>query len=114
MSFYLDEALSYLGLELPGAIDVLLVRAGETRAALLFRDPERAREHLPKLPGRTVHRVPADDFRAKEELLRAALHRGATEVWVDTAAEGLGPAARYPLREALLYVLSMKRQTACL
>lgn len=114
-AFYLDGPLYYLGRVLPGVLEVVLLRTAEGRAALLFRSRQKAHAHLPRLPeGTQVHTLAADDFRAKEELLRAALVRGAGELWLDADVNEREAAERYPLPRALSYVLSFKRQSACL
>lgn len=93
-------------------IDLALLRTEHGRVALVFSTRAGARAHLPGLPPGTAV-LCADDHRAKEELLRAALARGAHELWLDPAVGG-APKLRYPLRRALDYVLSFKRQSACL
>lgn len=122
--FYLDAPLWYLGRDLargttegPGGavLDVLAVRVDGARAALLFRSEAAARAHLPGLPeGYRARPVAADDWRAKEELLRAALVAEAEAIFLDTEPGGLEPAETRPTRKALAYVLSQKREAACL
>jgi hypothetical protein len=109
---FLDGPLYFLENPRPGIIDPALLRSGDRRAALLFTRSEIAQSHLAALPPGAAVGC-ADDLRAKEELLRAARARGATELWLDTAAGG-DPATRYPLQRALDYVVSFKRQSACL
>ena len=79
--------------------------------ALLFSSRAAARRHLEVAPPGTVVQA-ATDLRAKEELFRAALARGADEVWLDAVVDG-EPVVRYPLRRALDYVVSFKRASAC-
>lgn len=114
-TFYLDGPLHYLGLALPGVLDVTLVRTEMGLAALLFRTDKRARAHLGALPPEVdVQTVAGDDWRAKEELLLAARARGANVLWVDADAQGLEPTLHAPLENALNYVRSFKHQSACL
>ncbi|ADI15599.1 hypothetical protein [Truepera radiovictrix] len=114
-AFYLDGPLYYLGRELPHQLDVTLLRTEAGRAALLFRTETGARAHLAALPHALRVRVaPANDWRAKEELLLAAGARGATAVWLDVAVGTLEPTLRAPLAAALAYVRSFRRQSACL
>jgi hypothetical protein len=109
---FLDAPLYFLANPRPAVLDLALLRTEEGSAALVFSVEGAARAHLAALPpGAAV--LCADDHRAKEELFRAALARGAHEVWLDTEVDG-APRLRYPLRRALDYVLSFKRQSACL
>ena len=112
--FFLDGTLSYLGRDLPGVVSPLFIKEGEDRAVLLFREEARAREHLAKLPADFVLHTLSDDFRAKEEFLRAALALGAAVIFLDADARTLKPAERHATRAALNYVLSFKNQAACL
>lgn len=107
----MDDPLYFLEKPRPGIIDPALLRSGDHKVALLFTQSAVASGHLEALPPGTVVGC-ATDLRAKEELLRAARARGATELWLDAAAGG-DPATRYPLERALDYVLSFKRQSAC-
>lgn len=95
-----------------GVLDVALLRSNGRGVALLFTRETVARSHLSALPAGTAVGCAAD-LRAKEELFRAALTRGADEAWFDVAA-GNGPRTRYPLQRALDYVRSFKRERACL
>lgn len=109
---FLDGPLYFLERPRPGVLDPALLRARGGRAVLLFLSPEVAGAHLEALPaGATVGR--ADDFRGKEELLEAALARGADRIWLD-AAPGGEPELTYPTARALAYVRSFKRGSACL
>ena len=113
--FFLDGTLSYLGRDLPGVMSPLFIKEGEDRAALLFREEARARSHLAKLPeGFVLHTLLKNDFRAKEEFLRAALALGAAVIFLDADVNTLEPTERHAVREALDYVLSFKNQAACL
>ncbi len=113
-AFYLDGPLYYLEQAEPGRLGPVLVSARESRALLLFRRFGDAQQHLAGLPEKTrVYALERDDLRAKEEVLYAAALLGAGEVWLDVAAAGLEPSARYPLARALAYVRSFKRQSAC-
>ena len=113
--FFLDGTLSYLGRDLPGVMSPLFIKEGEDRAVLLFREEARARDHLAKLPeGFGLHTLSRDDFRAKEEFLRAALALGAAVIGLDADTRTLEPTERHATRAALDYVLSFKNQAACL
>lgn len=93
-------------------IDLALLSSPEGKVALVFSDEAGARAHLSLLP-EGVTTACASDLRDKEELFRAALERGADTLWLD-APVGRAPRASYPLRRALEYILSYKRQSACL
>lgn len=108
----LENPLYYLNRARPHVLDLALLRAPEGRAVPIFTEQALAALHLPALP-EGVGIEEASDLRAKEELLRAALARGASELWLDPPPTG-DPKARYPLQRALDYVLSFKRQSACL
>ena len=113
--FFLDGTLSYLGRDLPGVMSPLFIKEGEDRAVLLFREEARAQSHLAKLPaGFVLHTLSRDDFRAKEEFLRAALALGAAVIFLDADAQTLEPTERHATRAASDYVLSFKNQAACL
>lgn len=110
----LDGPLYYLNgaRQVEQIIDIALFTLSKGKAALVFSDEAGARAHLSLLPkGVTV--ACASDLRDKEELFRAALERGADTLWLD-ASVGREAAASYPLRRALEYILSYKRQSACL
>lgn len=111
MNAFLDEPLFFLGRS-QLYLDVALLRLGKGKVALLFSGELAAQDHLKAAPPGTVVQS-ATDLRAKEELFRAVLARGADELWLDAAVDG-PPKVRYPLRRALDYVLSFKRQSACL
>ena len=111
MSF-LDEPLFFLARPRPGVLDIALLHLGTGRAALLFTREDAANAHLATLPhGVGVAR--AEDLREKEELLQAALERGAARLWLDAVPDG-EPALTYPTARALAYIRSFKRQSACL
>lgn len=115
---FLDQPLYFLerdhGRNYPSVLDPALLRLGKTRVALIFTDITRAQTHLSALPSDSAVNVQcAADYRAKEELFGAALAQGATELWLDAAPDG-EPALTYPLGRARDYVLSFKRQRACL
>lgn len=114
--YFLDGPLWHLGRDLgEGVLDLLSLRVDGGRAALLFRSEAGAAAHLPRLPeGYRVRAVPAGDWRAKEELLRAALALGAEALFLDATVGGLEPAERRTTRRALDYVLSQRREAACL
>ena len=99
----LDGPLYFIERPHTGVLDVALLRSNGRGVA---------RSHLSALPAGTAVGCAAD-LRAKEELLRAALARGADEAWFDVAA-GKEPRTRYPLQRALDYVRSFKRERACL
>ncbi len=100
------------------AIAPLMAREGEVRTLLAFTDAAAAERHRARLeggPGAAVRlwAISADDWRGKEELLRSAAALGAVRLDVDPDLT-LRPAAQAPLAQALGYVLSHKRGTACL
>jgi hypothetical protein len=100
------------------AIAPLLAREGEVRTLLAFSDAAAAERHRARLadePGAALRlwTIPADDWRGKEELLRSAAALGAVRLDVDPDL-ALRPEAQAPLAQALGYVLSYKRGTACL
>lgn len=108
----LDQPLFFLGRPRPHVLDVALLRLRSGKVVLLFSSELAAQSHLKTAPPGTVLQS-ATDLRAKEELFRAALARGADELWLDAEA-GTEPEVRYPLQRALDYVVSFKRQTACI
>ena len=109
----LDNPLYYLGRNLDQAAFDFVMLQGEThKGVLVFREVALASEHLTNLPEVSVHTL--DDHRAKEEFLRAALQQGVTQLWFDVDVGSLEPAHTQPLAEALFYVLSFKREAACL
>ena len=110
----LDNTLYYLGRSTKDAIfDFVMMQDGHDKAALLFQEVNFAETHLKLLP-EEVSVQTLDDLRAKEEFLRAALQQGVTHVWFDTDAQSLEPQRVQPLAEALFYILSFKREAACL
>ncbi len=105
----LEQPVFYLGREVPGVLDVAVLDDPDERVLPLFTSRQRAEAHLAALPEGAVDEVAADDYRAKEDLLRAAAAQGATGVVFD-----LENASRVPLARALAYILSFKREVACL
>ena len=110
----LNNTLYYLGRNLKsGAFDFVMLQAREDRGVLVFQEVALASKHLRNLPEEVgVHAL--EDYRAKEEFVRAALQQGVTQLWFDVDAESLEPIHTRPLAEALFYVLSFKREVACL
>ncbi len=116
MSEFLDRPVYFLGRFHPGVLDPALLRIEGKRVALFFTAEKRARAHLSRLPKNITGTITvqcAADYRAKEELFGAALAQGALELWLD-AAPGGEPVLTYPLGKARDYILSFKRQSACL
>ena len=112
---WLDGPLWHLGRPLEDALDIVTVRAPAGRAALLFTGEARARAHLPPLPSEVeVIATDAGDLRAKEELFRAALARGGALIWLDATPDPLEPELETLSARALAYILSQKREAACL
>lgn len=109
-----DLLILYLNRAEGTALAPLMVRNERECAVLLFRDEALAVRHRETLGDARVERIEADDMRAKEEVLRAALSGGAAEIWWDASPETLLPASREPTLVALHYVLSFKRAAACL
>ena len=95
------------------AFNLATLQRGNDKGALVFQEVALASEHLKNLPKEVAVRT-LDDERTKEEFLRAALQRGATQLWFDVDAQSLEPRAVQPLAEALFYILSFKREAACL
>jgi len=96
----------------------LLARQGDVRTLLVFTSTQAAERHRVTLEGVPVAglrlaSIAADDWRGKEELLRAAADLGADRLDLDPDL-GLEPAAQASLDRALAYVVSHKRGTACL
>ena len=110
----LDNPLFYLGRNLSnGAFDFVMLQGEMHKGVLVFQEVALASKHLRNSPQEvSVHAL--EDHRAKEEFLRAALHQGVTQLWFDVDVGNLEPAHTQPLAEALFYVLSFKREGACL
>ena len=108
----LDNTLYYLGRDTKDAVFDFVMMQGRAKVALLFQEVNLAEVHLAQLPEVSVQTL--DDLRAKEEFLRAALQQGVTQVWFDTDAQSLEPQRVQPLAEALFYILSFRREAACL
>lgn len=83
------------------------------KAVLLFREVTLAEQHLEHLPKEVSAHI-LDDARSKEEFLRAALRQGVTQLWFDVEVGSLEPQSAQPLAEALFYILSFRREAACL
>jgi hypothetical protein len=111
----LDADWLYLGRPLAGITDVAaLAREGE-RFVPLFLSEAAARPFQARArPGLALLEVAAADLRAKEEWLRAALEQGALTVAVDPDPLTLAPRTEFQIERGLWYVLSHKRDTACL
>lgn len=115
MRDFLDGPLFYLGREVRGVFDMLMVRQGNTKAVLLFSSEAQAAAHKAgRLKVLRVFKLAADDLRAKEEFCLAALAQGARTLWLDTAPGALKPKTHRDLHRALAYVRSFKNDTACL
>ena len=110
----LDDPLYYLERNVDAAVfDFVMVQREGNKAVLLFREVTLAEQHLAHLPREvSVHML--DDARSKEEFLRAALQQGVTQLWFDVEVGSLEPQRTQPLAEALFYILSFKREAACL
>ena len=109
----LDHPLYYLGRNVdPAVFDFVMVQREGNKAVLLFREITLAEQHLEHLLEVSVHTL--DDARSKEEFLRAALRQGVTQLWFDVEVGSLEPRITQPLAEALFYILSFKREAACL
>ena len=115
--FFLDQPLYFLGRAHPDrsehVLDLALLRVGHERVALLFTDKALAEAHLATIQNDAASVQCASDYREKEELFTAALARGTVTLWLDAAPDG-APKLTYALRGARDYVLSFKRQSACL
>ncbi len=114
----LDTALFYVGHHRPDVLAPLLVRhdkGHETdKALLLFRSARAATPHQQAIGDEAVLvSIDENDFRAKEELLRAAIEQGASEVWIEPSPT-LTPDHVLPIAKALFYILSFRREQACL
>ncbi|MDZ7708550.1 MAG: hypothetical protein U5J97_11795 [Trueperaceae bacterium] len=88
------------------------------RALLAFSTEAAATAHLDALPREVASSyrawtADAGDWRAKEELLRAGASLGAQRLDLDPDMR-LQPAAQLPLERAIAYVISYKRNRACL
>lgn len=113
MPHYLDGALHYLGREHAEGIEIVLLEGPKGKAVPVFTQAEHAQHHTTSLKV-TVQTLPAEDFRAKEEFLRAALQAGAALLWLEPHPETLEPAEEHLTQRALNYVLSFKNEAACL
>jgi hypothetical protein len=102
----------------PETIAPVLARQGDERTLLVFSTAGAAERHVATLEGAPVPAlrtwsIAADDWRGKEELLRAAADLGAVRLDLDPDLR-LEPVAQASLQRALAYVTSHKRGTACL
>ena len=112
--YHLDADLYYLGANTT-VFDAVLTRTSVGKAALLFTDPDLAAHHLSALPdGFQVTKIDATDLRAKEELLRSVIARGAAELYINPRTNSQTPAIKQLSQQALNYILSFKNQAACL
>jgi hypothetical protein len=112
--YFLDTTLYTLGRESPHGVKLVLLEAPGGKAVLLFTREQPARHHANQLPGVTLHTLGAEDFRAKEEFLRAALQAGAALLWLEPHPHTLEPAEVHLTQRALNYVLSFKNEASCL
>lgn len=115
----LTRALYFLGRSDPEVLDVALLHpSGAAPVATLFSEREPAtawRDQLPE-PLRAevcVQVAPADDPRARAELLEACLSAGAATYLIDPAVGQPEVARTRPLRGALAYLHSLKTASAC-
>lgn len=102
----------------PDVLIPLLARHGDERILLAFTTGTAAEAHLDALdigasPAWQVARYAAADWRAKEELMRAAAVAGATRLDLDPDLR-LRSEHPLPLARAVAYVASFKRSTSCL
>ena len=108
----LDGDWYFLGVDGQGVRRIALLsgRDGD-QAGALCTSRERAQELLDGSGAQLeVLHIGRDDLRAKEEWLADVLAQGATELLIDPGAGD----ARVEAEKALWYILSFKRQTACL
>lgn len=111
----LDGPLLYLGRPVEGAFQIALLHSRTGTLAPLLTSERAGRPFLRKAPaGVVLLALSADDLRAKEEWLRAALSQGATIAAFDPDPLTLSAKAALPLDRALAYIISHRRQTACL
>lgn len=110
----LDSEWHYLGRPLEGVFDIALLPGSDGLMAPLFSDAAAAEPFRVTAPVLELLHIDSDDLRAKEEWLRAVLSRGAGTVGVDPATESLAPRFSIATHKALWYVLSHRRETACI
>lgn len=110
----LDGEWHYLGRPLEGVLDIALLPESEGLTAPLFTGEATARPFRVSTPELELLGVGSDDLRAKEEWLRAVLARGAGTVVVDPDPDSLTPRSSFPTHKALWYILSHRRETACI
>lgn len=107
-TYFLDSALFYLGEDLEGnRFRLNLLETSTHKVLLLFTSKDLARQLF---PGQSILHLAKDDFRAREDVFRAALEAGACDIWLDS----LQPHIRMSVQQALNYTLSFKNQRACL
>jgi hypothetical protein len=111
----LDDPWHYLGRPLEGVLDLALLNGPRGRFAPAFTQREAARAFLPHTPlGVELLEIAADDLRAKEEWLEVALAEAAGTIAFDPDPQTLEPSAELPTEQALWYIRSHLRATACL
>lgn len=111
----LEQSWYYLGRSLEGVLDVAVLETSGQRALPLFGSHEGAAPFLDAAPASLqVHELTPGDHRGKEELLRAALEQGATRVLFDPREGDLRSEDSVTIAQALWYILSMRRSSACL
>lgn len=114
----LDGPLYALTRRRPDVLIPMMVRQGDVRSLLGFTHPVRARLHRDRLGPESVSawqvtESAADDWRAKEELLRAAALAGCTRLELDPDLD-LRAAQTLDLARAIAYAASHRRASACL
>lgn len=114
----LDGPLTALVSGAPETLAPLTASGPQGRSLLAFSSVDAAAAHLGALPAQLAASyrawtAAADDWRAKEELLRAGAALGAERLDLDPDL-ALRPAAQLPLERAIAYVTSYKRNRACL
>lgn len=114
----LDGPLTALVRDPPEALAPLTASGRQGRSLLMFSSADAAAAHLGALPPELAASyrawtADADDWRAKEELLRAGAALGAARLDLDPDL-ALLPAEQLALSRAIGYVTSYKRNRACL
>lgn len=111
----LDGEWHYLGRPLEGVLDIALLPREDGLMAPLFTDGEAAAPfRASAAPDLELLDIGSDDLRAKEEWLRAVLARGAGTVALDPDPDSLLPRSSFRTNSALWYILSHRRETACI
>lgn len=113
----LDGPLAALVQDIDDVLAPVTVVAVEERALFAFSSRRAAEAHLRSLPAEASPRlrvafVAADDLRGKEELLRAGAAAGATLLDLDPD-DDLRPRASIALAQAIAYIASFRRNSAC-